>query len=484
LPKPTAPGTVQQVGSPLQCAVGSPLHKWAQASVPPYLACMPRRRLPLVALPLLLVAPAARAQPPAVALTLRDAIVRGRDAGIQALVAANQARIAGRRADQRRAEVLPSVTGTASVTRQTLNLDELGVPQSPGVTDPFTVWRFRGTLTQTVFDAAAFARLGAARDSVLAAGLDARAAGELAGTVAGLAWIRLASADATVRARAADSAIAASLLEQARALAEGGLTPAIDVTRNEVTLATARGALEVARHARDRARLDLLLAVDLPPAAGVTLVGAPADSLPFDLPSSPDSAAAEALARRAEVAAERQRTAVAEAALRAVKLELAPSLAGSAFYQGSGTELDAVKGSYNLQLGVSWPVFDGLRRQARAGEQALRLEVQRLRQRDVERRVEVEARQAALDLQSAAVQLRLARERLALAEAELAQAQDRFAAGVAGSLETTRAQGAVAAARDAVIQAEVARAAAAVTAARALGALADLPTLPPGAPAR
>ena len=52
----------------------------------------------------------------------------------------------------------------------------------------------------------------------MAAGLDARAAGEISGATAGLAYLRALSALATVRARQADSTIAAELLDQARQL--------------------------------------------------------------------------------------------------------------------------------------------------------------------------------------------------------------------------------------------------------------------------
>ena len=68
----------------------------------------------------------------------------------------------------------------------------------------------------------------------------------------------------------------------------------------------------------------------------------------------------------------------------------------------------------------------------------------------------------------------IAQDRLRLAEQELAQAQERFQAGVAGSVETTNAQGSVIAARDAVIQARVGFGTARVGAYRALGVIDQL----------
>jgi len=65
--------------------------------------------------------------------------------------------------------------------------------------------------------------------------------------------------------------------------------------------------------------------------------------------------------------------------------------------------------------------------------------------------------------------------RLRLAELELSQAKERFVAGVAGSVETTNAQGGLVAARDGLIQARVNAAVARVSVRRALGVLDQTP---------
>jgi outer membrane protein TolC len=65
----------------------------------------------------------------------------------------------------------------------------------------------------------------------------------------------------------------------------------------------------------------------------------------------------------------------------------------------------------------------------------------------------------------------IAQDRVRLAEQELSQAEERFRAGVAGSVETTNAQSAVISARDALIQARVGYGTARVSAYRALGVI-------------
>lgn len=422
----------------------------------------------LVLLPLQLVA-----QSPTT-LTLDQAIALGRERGVTAALATLNVRIADARVGQRRADLLPSLTLGAGAIRQTLNLDEVGIAFASGVTDPFTVWRFQATARETLFDASALARLHAARDSALVSGADARAVGELTAATAGLTYLRALSADETVRAREADSAISTTLLGQARQRVDAGTSPAIDVTRSRTQLAAVRTQLEIARNQRARTLLDLTRALDLPPETPILLADSLDGSALGTVPDA-DAAVAFALRHRLEVEAERGRTAVIERARKAIGLEYLPSLAVGAGYTQSGRDLGALAGSYNLQFLVSVPLLDGLRRPARQQEQSARLDAQRLREHDVQRQVATETRQSMLDLASAEQQVALAGERLQLAELELSQARERFSAGVAGSVETTTAQGGLIAARDGLIQARVSAAVARLAVRRALGTLGQVP---------
>jgi len=433
-------------------------------------------RRPLLVL-LLLTAPAgAIAQQPTVPqgpVTLLQAIALGRSQGINAAIARLDVRAADTRVGQRRADLLPNVSGAAAIVRQTLNLSEFGFPGVTGVTDPFDIYRLQLRASQTLFDASVIARLRAARDTAVAAGLDARAAGEIAGATAGLAYLRTLSALATVRAREADSTIATQLLDQARQLVGAGVSPAIDATRSEVSFGAVRTQLEVARNSADRSRLDLLRALDLPSGTHLEL----ADSLgpgALDLPLDPDSAAAFAREHRAELAAERARTSAARRSLGAIRAEYLPSLGLSGQYQQTGRETADLAGTYAVQLQLTVPILDGFRRQNRVKEENLRVNIQEIREHDLVNQVETEARKSVLDLASARQQVAIAEDRLRLAEQELAQAQERFQAGVAGSVETTNAQSSVIAARDALIQSRVAFSTARVSAYRSLGVIDQL----------
>jgi outer membrane protein TolC len=406
-------------------------------------------------------------------ITLLDAITLGRKQGVDAAIARLNVRAANARTGERRADLLPNISGRATWTRQTLNLDEFGIPIATGITDPFSIYNLQLRATQTLFDASAIARLRAGRDTAIAAGLDAQAAGEIAGAAAGLAYLRVLSADETVLARLADSSVAADLLNQAQKLVQAGVNPAIDATRSQVSFAAVRTQLEIGRNSADRARLDLVRALDLPSGTRLEL----ADSLglaPLSIPRQPDTAAQFAREHRAELTAERARTEAARRSLRAIQYENLPSLSANGAYIESGRETGSLASTYNLQLLLSVPILDGFRRQNRSKEQSARLEIQEIREHDLINEVETQARQAVLDLSSAEQQVAIAVERVRLADQELSEAEQRFRAGVAGSVETTNAQSSVIAAHDALIQARVSYGTARVVAYRALGVIDQL----------
>ena len=402
-------------------------------------------------------------------LTLAQAMRLAQQRGTQAAVARVNASLAQERIGERRADLLPTINGFVGLTRATNNLDEFGIPIATGlVTDPFNVTRLRLGGSQALLDLPALTRLQAAGDSAEAAASDAVAAGAAAATRAGAAYVRLQGAEATILARRADSALAADLLAQARQLAEAGVGTSIDVTRNEVNLESVATALVLARGERDRTRLALLQALALPLETRLVL----ADSLGVEdvqLAGGEDEAVAIAVANRPELAAERQRTAVAMLARRAIAQENLPSAQLSGYVQESAGLSGDYAGTWNVAIGIAVPILDGFRRQRRHAEQTLRIEAQELREADTLREIDAQARTSVIDLQSAREQIAVARRRVTLAQQELQQSQERFTAGVAGSVETTNAQRGLVAARDALIQARVALDVARVTAYRALG---------------
>jgi outer membrane protein TolC len=438
-----------------------------------------RIRITLLAAIAALTAAPVQAQSPAPAptsLTLAAAVRLGRERAIGAALARLGVHAADLRASEQTGRLFPTLDADGSYSRQTNNLATFGIalPGFPVVTPDFNLYAVDARASQVLFDGSLFNRIAAAHDSSGAARNDARSAADQAGAAAGLAYLRVLSAEETVKARQADSAVAADLLFQAQQLRAAGVSPAIDVTRAEVNASAVRTQLLVARSTADRARIELAQTLDLRPDTTLAL----ADSLgggALTIPITADSAVAYALAHRPEAAAERERSRVALLSRRATLWENLPTLGLFGSYDYVGTATDNMNGTYQVGIKASVPIFDGFRRQRRYAESGDRVDAQALREHALLQQVEVDARSAVLDLQSARDQVALASQRLGLAEQELSQSEERFKAGVAGSVETSNSQASLIQARDAYIQAKVNFATARLRTYRALGALDQMP---------
>jgi outer membrane protein TolC len=90
------------------------------------------------------------------------------------------------------------------------------------------------------------------------------------------------------------------------------------------------------------------------------------------------------------------------------------------------------------------PVFEGGRVQAKAQQADARLQQARASLEDLRAGVYYEIQSTLLDLKATEERVVVSTSAFALAEQQLEQAQDRFAAGVAGNIDVTQAQEALA----------------------------------------
>jgi outer membrane protein TolC len=447
----------------------------------------------LAAAALTLAAPALRAQSADTALTLGQAARLAAARSAQAQVGRLRADQAAARATQRRSELLPNLSALASDNTRTLNtatfgLDfptgtnpETGEPNPPvfdrngQVVGPIQILDVRGRVATPLLDLGALGRVRAARTLADAGRVEASAQAEAAAAAAAAAYVRVQRAEAQLQNRVADSTLAAELVTIAEQQLRAGTGVGLDVTRARSQLAASRAQLIGARNERDRTRLDLLRAVDLPLDAALRLTDAlpvPADSEP--VPSVPEAVALAQAQRRDLQAAERQSEA-ARRQVSAVRAERLPTVGAFADAGATGRTATHLLGTYTWGLQVSLPVFDGFRRGARVEETLAQAEEFDVRRRDLQTQAAVEVRGALLDLRGAREQLAAARERLSLAELEVSQARDRFRAGVAGNADVVTASVGLNGARTAYVDALTQHQTARVALARAQGAVTGLP---------
>src|SRR6185437_4209747 len=207
----------------------------------------------------------AAAQSPTVQrLSLGDAarLAASQTAGVQS--AEFRVREAQARVTQSRSALLPQVEAIPRWTSTTINSASFGFnfPSQPGqppllnpngqIIGPVKFFDFRGQASQALLDFGAVARIRAAKANVNAAAADIGTVAEQSAATAATAYVRAARADAALRARIADSTLAAELVTIANDQLTAGVGVGLDVTRAQSQLAFARAQLIAARNDRDR----------------------------------------------------------------------------------------------------------------------------------------------------------------------------------------------------------------------------------------
>jgi outer membrane protein len=423
----------------------------------------------------------AQAQEP-VRLTLGRAVAVAADTAPAVQLAALRAAEADQRVREVRGALLPSLSAAVAEDRRTSNLETFGfaLPLPPGESispkiGPVDVFDARLRASTTLFDPAGLARVRAVRAAAQGSQADRATAAEGSGQRAALAYVQAERAGATIAARREDVRLAGELVALAQAQLDRGVATALDVTRARTQLAAAQGLLSVAENQLQQAKLALTRAMGVGPTTNVTIADALGPRTAASTAAVDEAEAVRAaLANRPELRSAEAAERSARLSAAAVRAERLPRLDLAADYGLSGINPADAFPTYNLAVQVSVPVFDGFRREARQEQQQLVAQEARVRTGDLRAQVEADVRSALLDVATGEDQQRIAAERLRLANEELSQAQERFANGLAGNIEVINAQQNLVRARDAVIEAQYASAAARVSLARATGTTLNL----------
>lgn len=388
-------------------------------------------------------------------LGLSDAIARGLRQNLGVLESNQSVRLARATRNERRADLLPSLTGHVAETRQKINLAAFGFTGLPGTQDfptivgPFNVFDARLGVSQTVFDLHALERARAEGHNLRAAQFAAENTRDLVVLVIGNLYLRVGAAQSALDAAREQRTAAEALFRLAGDRKEAGLVAGIEVLRAQVQLQQRKERELQAANQLEKAKLDLARAIGLPLGQRFAIT----DPLTFAPP--PPMTEAEATKRAYEARADwkeaQARLRAAEASRRAARGELLPTLNVGADYGQIGNSPSSAEGTYTLSAAVRVPLFEGGRGQARVAEADAALEQRRAEARELEARIHYEVQAAFLDLASAAARVETARLAVELATQQLEQARDRFANGVAGNIDVVQAQDALATSRDAYV---------------------------------
>jgi outer membrane protein TolC len=246
-----------------------------------------------------------------------------------------------------------------------------------------------------------------------------------------------------------------------------GVSAGIDVLRAQVQMQTQQQRVLAAQNQFEREKMTLARVIGMPVSQQFDLT----DTVPYaPLPKmNVEEALARAYQRRPEYLAAESRVRSAELAVKAAKGEALPTMQINGQYGVIGPAPGSSENNYSLAAGVRIPVFQGGRVRADVAQAESDLRQSRMQLENLHSRVEFEVRSALLDVNTSNEQVAVARQSIDLAGQQLKEAQDRYAAGVSGTLEVVQSQEAVAAANETYIQALYLNNVAKLTLARALG---------------
>jgi outer membrane protein TolC len=384
-------------------------------------------------------ADSAAQQPPAIALTVEDAVSRAvahshRLAEIRAREEGSRASIETRRAAER-----PTVSVSGGYTR-TNHVDEFGVPQPdgrlrliyPDIPDNYFAraavqWPiYTGGRTDALIRAAE-AESRASADDLLVALADLRL------EVVRAYWA-LVTASESVRVVDEGLARADAHLRDVRARFENGLIPP-----NEVASVEAQRARQQLQSIEAK-NLRASVLEDLRRLTGIDVDITPAESLEASTHGAGPGPAPDRAAR-AELSALEQRIAAADERVSAVEAGRKPalSLTGGVDYANPNPRIfpreDRWRTSWDLGIVASWNVWDGGRVEAESAEASAQARALRARQQELRSLIDTDIRQRQLDVQSAYASLDAATAAVTSAAEARRVVSERFNVGVATSTD-------------------------------------------------
>jgi outer membrane protein TolC len=408
-------------------------------------------------------------------LSLGEAIRRGLTYNLGTVGFQNALREARAQTLQARSALLPNISGYTNLTEQQINLAAFGFTFTnlpggvsfPSIVGPFHTVDFRAQLTQRVIDMAALRNYRASGENIKATEFSAQDARDLVVLAVTGAYLSVVSASARIDSAKAQVAASQALYQQAVDRHTAGVAARIDVTRSQVELQTQQQRLTSQETDYAKQKIQIGRLIGLTPGQEFTL----SDSLGYmplgglDL----EQALSRAYANRADLKAAQAQVQAAEIARKAATAERYPSVELAGDYGVIGTSPQNSHGTFNVTGSMRFPIWQGGRISADIEQADATLEQRRAEQQDLRGRIDADVRQAFLDLTAAANQVMVAQSNRDLAQETLAQSRDRFAAGVADTVEVVQAQEQVAAAEQDYISSLYAHNLAKASLARAMG---------------
>lgn len=392
--------------------------------------------------------------PETVDLTLSEAIRRGLQAnlGIVNSNIALQESVAERLGT--RSELLPNISLNASENASKVNLAAEGFSSSafgissafqfPTTVGPFHYYDLHGALQQSVLNVTAIRNLQARKQAVEADLLQSRQAREEVVLAVTGVYLQLMADRALLDRQQAEVAYAEASYKQGRAQADAGNKAEIEATRSLVEYQTEQQRLRSQQGEVEKRQIQLARLIGLPPGTHIQpreqLAALSAEG------STPLQLVQLAWSQRLDLKGAEAQLHSAEEARKAASAQRLPSISISGTYGIQGTNPNHGASVFQSSASLNIPIFQGGRIEADTAEADAVLKQRRAELADQRSAIEADVRTAYIDLQVTYDQVALAESNRKLATQTLQQSQDRFAVGVADSVEVVNSEESLAAA--------------------------------------
>ena len=402
-------------------------------------------------------------------LTLDEALKRGLRYNLGALeqdASVLQAQGARKTA---KSTLLPNLNTGVSEVFERENLRTLGVTEASfPEASIFNYVDARVRLNQSIFDLVRLDNLHSASETLKASLESAHNARDLIVLAVGGSYLQLLSTQSRIVAAQAQVQSSRAIYQQAADRFAAGLAARVDAERAQVQLQTEQQRLRSLQADRDTQKLQLGRLIGLPLGQQFNT----ADDYRYTpLPDiTLETAEQRAFQARADIRAAEASVRAAEEGLKATRAERVPQVAVDANFGGAGiTPSHESTGVYTVTGTLTIPIYEGGRIHGEIQQATAALQQRRSELENVRGQVDQDVRQAFIDLNSAADQVGVAQSNVTLSHDSLQQSSDRFAAGIADSVELVQAEQAVVQADNDYITAVFEHNLAKVSLARAMG---------------
>ena len=384
----------------------------------------------------------------AITLTMADAIRMGLATNLGRIGSDTAASMANAERLQARSSLLPNLSASISENAAKIDLAAEGFSNSafglstafsfPTVVGPFHYYDVHGSLQQSVLDLTALHNLRSQDDSAAAAGRNARQAREEVVLAVTAVYLRVLASQALIAAQQSEVQYAERSYQQAKAQADAGNKAPIDANRSLVELQTEQQRLRSQSGEMEKQKNELARLIGIPLGRRIDLAET-LESLPPVI-LSPEEAVRRAWSQRQDLKSATAQLAAAEEARKAAASERLPSVSVNGQYGLQGVNPDEGSNVFQASASLSVPIFTGGRIRADIQQANAVVEQRRAELADQRGAVELDVRDAFIDLDVANQEVTTAESNRKLALATLQQSQDRFAVGVADSVEVVNSQ--------------------------------------------